>query len=127
MSEVQRNEMDTILLEAIEVPASLGVSKAERAMRRPVRIDLEVERSLASAGRSDDLKDTIDYEDLYRVVADIAGTQEHQLVEALAERIAQAVLSAFEIDRLTITVRKPKPIAGVLEHTGVRITRCRRP
>jgi dihydroneopterin aldolase len=31
---------DVILLDGIEVPAALGVSKAERSMRRPVLIDL---------------------------------------------------------------------------------------
>ena len=55
----------------------------------------------------------------------MAANHEHKLVEALAERIARAVLSKFDAEAVTITVRKPKPIAGVLEHAGVRITRRR--
>jgi dihydroneopterin aldolase len=47
-------------------------------------------------------------------------------VEALAARIAEAVLGKFEdASSITVTVRKPKPIAGVLEYAGVRITRGR--
>ena len=55
----------------------------------------------------------------------MAGNQEHKLVEALGARIAAAVLGKFDVDRVTVTVRKPKPIAGVLEYAGIRITRTR--
>ena len=42
-----------------------------------------------------------------------------------SQRIADAVLDKFGVDAVTITVRKPSPIAGVLEHAGVRIRRER--
>lgn len=116
---------DAILLEGIEVPAALGVTAAERRMRRPVRLDLEVGRDLRAAGRSDQIRQTLHYQHIFDVVADIAGNREHKLVEALGEHIAQAVLAKFDADWVSITVRKPKPIAGVLEHAGIRITRRR--
>ena len=116
---------DAILLEGIEVPAALGVTAAERRMRRPVRLDVEVGRDLRTAGRSDRIRDTLDYQRIFDVLAEIAGSQEHKLVEALGERIAQALLSKFDADWVSVIVRKPKPIAGVLQHAGVRITRFR--
>ncbi len=116
---------DVILLEAIQVPAALGVTTAERRMRRPVLLDVEVARDLRAAGRSDRIGHTIHYKRIYEVVEDVAANQEHKLVEALAERIARAVLEKFDVAAVTVTVRKPKPIAGVLEHAGVRITRRR--
>ena len=67
--QTRDDDSDVILLENVQVPASLGVTKAERRMRRPIRIDLEVGRSLVVAGRSDRIADTIDYSDLYDVVA----------------------------------------------------------
>ena len=116
---------DVILLEGIQIPAALGVTAAERRMRRPVLLDVEVARSLAEAGRSDNIRHTIHYKRVFEVVEDVAANQEHKLVEALAQRIADAVLSKFDVDRVTVSVRKPKPIAGVLDHAGVRITRAR--
>lgn len=116
---------DVILLEGIQVPAALGVTAAERRMRRPVLLDLEVERDLRAAGRSDRIRDTLHYKRIFEVVEDVASNQEHKLVEALAERIARAVLGKFDADAVTVTVRKPKPIAGVLDHAGVRVTRRR--
>jgi dihydroneopterin aldolase len=118
-------DADAILVEGVEVPAALGVTSAERRMRRPVRIDLELGFDLRPAGRSDRVKDTIDYADVYRVVERIAGSGEHRLVEALGERVVTALLEELPVDWVRIRVRKPKPVAGVLEHAGVRITRRR--
>jgi dihydroneopterin aldolase len=116
---------DVILLEGIQVPAALGVTAAERRMRRPVLLDVEVARDLRAAGRSDRIRDTLHYKRIFEVVEDVAANQEHKLVEALAERIARAVLGKFDAEAVTVTVRKPKPIAGVLDHAGVRVTRRR--
>jgi dihydroneopterin aldolase len=116
---------DTILLEGIQIPAALGVTAAERRMRRPVLLDLEIERDLRGAGASDRIRDTIHYTRVFELVADVAGNQEHKLVEALGERIAQAVLGKFAVDAVVVTVRKPKPIAGVLDYAGIRIRRER--
>ena len=118
-------DRDVILLEGVEVPASLGVTEAERQMRRPVRLDLELGFDLRAAGRSDDLSQTLDYGELYEVVSKVAGGREHGLVEALAERIVSALFENFPITRVRLTVRKPKPIAGVLDWAGIRITRQR--
>ena len=82
---------DAILLEGIQVPAALGVTAAERSMRRPVMLDLEVGFDLRAAGRTDRIRDTVHYAHIYRVVEDVASNQEHKLVEALGARIADAV------------------------------------
>ena len=36
------------------------------------------------------------------------------------------MLAKFEVDAVVVSVRKPTPIAGVLQHAGVRIRRTRR-
>jgi dihydroneopterin aldolase len=116
---------DVILLEGIQVPAALGVTAAERRMRRPVVLDLEVERDLRAAGRTDAIRSTLHYKRIFEVVEDVAGSEEHRLVEGLGDRIARAVLAKFDADAVTVTVRKPSPIAGVLRYAGVRIRRTR--
>jgi dihydroneopterin aldolase len=119
------NAPDIILLEGIEVPAALGVTEAERQMRRPVRLDLELGFDLRPSGQTDDLSQTIDYGEIYKVVEQVAGGREHKLVEALGERIANALFENFPVESVQLTVRKSKPIAGVLDWAGVRITRTR--
>ncbi|MBW2290401.1 MAG: dihydroneopterin aldolase [Deltaproteobacteria bacterium] len=116
---------DIILLEGIQIPAALGVTAAERRMRRPVTLDIEVMCDLRAAGTSDQIRQTIQYERIFEVVEDVAGNHEHRLVEALGERIAEAILTQFSVDAVTVTVRKPKPIAGVLDYAGIKISRNR--
>lgn len=116
---------DVILLQGIQVPAALGVTAAERRARRPVLLDIEVERDLARAGRTDRIGDTLHYKRVFEVVEDVAANQQHKLVEALGDRIARAVLGKFDADAVSVTVRKPTPIAGVLQYAGVRVRRTR--
>ena len=127
MSQAQGRSFadDAILIEGIQIPASLGVTAAERALRRPVRIDLEVGCSLRAPGQSDRIEDTIDYGELFGVLEEVVTGREHQLVEALGERIAEALLASFEIEWVTLNIRKPNPLPGVLDYAGVRLTRHR--
>ncbi len=127
MSSRLQRRPDVILLEGIRVPAALGVTAAERRMRRPVTLDLEVERDLRAAGRTDQIRQTLHYKRIFEVVEDVAAHQEHKLVEALGERIAEAVLGKFDAQAVTVTVRKATPIAGVLDYAGIRITRVAGP
>jgi dihydroneopterin aldolase len=117
--------VDVILLEGIQIPAALGVTAAERRMRRAVTLDLRLERDLSQAGRSDRIGHTVHYKRVYEVVEEIAANQEHKLVEALGQRIAEAILQRFDVDAVTVQVRKSKPFAGVLEYAGVEIRRER--
>ena len=116
---------DVILLQGIQVPAALGVTAAERRARRPVLLDIEVERDLARAGRTDRIGDTLHYKRVFEVIEDVAANHQHKLVEALADRIARAVLDKFDAEAVSVTVRKPTPIAGVLQYAGVRVRRTR--
>jgi dihydroneopterin aldolase len=119
------HDRDSILLEGMQIPAALGVTAAERRMRRPVRIDLTLDLPLARAGRSDRIADTIDYGDVFRVVEEVAGAREHRLVEALGERIAAALFERFPIERIVVTIRKTSPLPGAVDRTGVRLMRRR--
>ena len=119
---------DVILLEGIQIPAALGVTAAERRVRRPVTLDLEVGLDLREAGRVDRIGRTVHYKRIFEVVEDVAANQEHQLVEALGDRIARVVLSKFDVDFVTVTVRKAHadrggpPIRGCADHANPR--RC---
>jgi dihydroneopterin aldolase len=116
---------DSILLQGIQVPAALGVTAAERRMRRPVLLDVEVKHDLRQPGHSDSIRHTVNYKRIFEIVEDVAGNEEHRLVESLSDGIARAVLSKFDVEAVTVTARKPTPIAGVLQFAGVRITRTR--
>jgi dihydroneopterin aldolase len=116
---------DVILVEGIRVAAALGVTHGERVLRRPVLIDLRLERDLSRAGASDRLAHTIDYARVYQLVEKVASGREHRLVEALAERIASALLDELPIERCSVSVRKQAPLSGPVAFAGVSIERTR--
>jgi dihydroneopterin aldolase len=101
-----------------------GVRNEERSLGQRFVIDLAVWKDLRAAGASDDLAQTVNYASLYHVVAGIVTGQPLNLIEAIAERIASAVLAQFPVEAVRVCVRKPDvPIPGVLEGAAVEIYR----
>jgi dihydroneopterin aldolase len=116
---------DKIQLEGMVFYAFHGVGPAEREVGQRFVVDLEVERDLRPAGLSDDLRDTVSYSQLYRLVKDILEGPSRKLLENLAETIANRVLSEFQIDAVRVKVKKPEaPVKGsILAHASVEVFR----
>ena len=89
---------------------------------------MELALDLRPAGETDDLTRTIDYGPVARLVADVLDGPPIQLLEAIAERISQALLAAYPaVEAVVVRVRKPGvPLAAPLDHAAVEITRHRR-
>ncbi len=81
----------------------------------------------SAAQRSDDLSDTVDYGALAQVAADVVAGLSYQLLEALAGRLADALLiTDSRIVSVEVTVRKLRPPLPLqVATTGVRVTRSR--
>lgn len=115
---------DRIRLQNMVFYAYHGVYGAEKELGQKFAVDVELEADLQAAGRSDDLELTIDYQGVYTVVRDIVEERDFALIEALAEAIAQELLSGFPIDAVTVRVRKPHvPVGGLLDYAEVEIRR----
>jgi len=65
---------------------------------------------------------------VYRLVAELAVTSRHYLIEALAQVLAEAILARFAgVEQVRVTVHKPDaPLPGPFADVGVAITRGRR-
>ncbi len=119
---------DEILLEGMRFYAYHGVNPEERTLGQRFTIDVVLAVDLRRAGQSDDLDDTVSYSAVYKLVRRIVEGEPRQLIEAVAEEIAAAILTEFPpVERITVTVRKPEvPMKGsMLAAAGVRITRSR--
>ncbi len=101
-----------------------GVDPSERALGGRFSFDVELALDLKPAGETDDLTKTVDYAAVYTLVAEIQGEREFMLLEALAHTVAEAILTRFAVDEVTVRVRKHSvPIPGVLDCAEVEITR----
>ncbi len=119
-------DSDEILLEGMRFYAYHGVNPEERALGQRFVVDVVLAVGLRRPGQSDDLADTVSYSAVYKVVRGIVEGEPRNLIEAVAEEIAAAILMGFrQVARVTVTVRKPEvPMKGsLLDAAGVRITR----
>lgn len=101
-----------------------GVKAAERETGRVFEVDCELEVDLAEAGHSDQLKDTIDYSQVYGTIREIVEGRAFSLLEALARELARTLLDKFDIYQVGLKVRKMSPpIAGSIGFIEVQISR----
>ena len=119
--------MDKIFLRGMRFVAAHGVLPHERVVPQPFVLDLDLGLDLGAAGKEDDLAATVSYAEVYDVVANVMQGETKNLIEALAEGVAEALLAAFQKLRwVRVTVHKPAaPICGYFSDVGVSITRCR--
>lgn len=118
---------DTITLTGITAQGFHGVFEDERRNGQPFVVDVVLHTDLRPAGLSDDLTQTAHYGELAEQVAQIIAGEPLNLIEALAERIAAAVLADFAvIDAVDVTVHKPQaPITVPFGDVSVTIHRER--
>ena len=119
--------MDKIIIKNLAFYGYHGVLNEERALGQKFFIDLELFCDLRKAGKSDDVKDTVDYSEVYKIVKKIVEEDRYNLLEALGEKIAAEILMAFsKVEELKIVIRKPgAPINGIFDYFAVEIRRKR--
>ena len=69
-------------------------------------LDVELHLPLGRAGEQDDLRCTIDYQQVYDRVRAVSEERKVHLIEALARRIGEALHSEFPVERVLVRVRK---------------------
>ncbi len=115
---------DQIIMKGMEFYGYHGVLPGEQEIGQRFVVDLKLSTHLDRPGRVDDLAETIDYAELYGLMEKIVTEERFSLIEALAERIAQAVLASYSVAEVKVRVKKPHaPLGGVFDYVGVEIRR----
>jgi dihydroneopterin aldolase len=116
---------DRILLTGLTFYGYHGVNPEERQLGQRFVVDVALTLDLEPAGQSDDLTRTIDYGAVYRLIRDMVEGPPCNLIEAVAERIAQAILSRTGARLVEVRVAKPwAPVKGMVAgEVAVEISR----
>ena len=126
MTEPSRGAADRIRLIGIVARGHHGVFAHEKRDGQEFVVDVELGLDLSVAGGSDDLVATVDYGEIAQAVVARIGGPAFDLIERLAEVIAQDVLAHDRVDEVTVTVHKPQaPIEADFGDVAVVITRRR--
>ena len=98
---------DIIFIEGLEIETIIGVYEHERDIKQKVVLDIEMTIPESDAANSDDLRHTVDYDAVSKLVTSYVIDTQYQLIESLAEQVASLVLGAFATDSLKLKLSKP--------------------
>jgi len=113
---------DAVLIENFEVEASIGVFDWEKKIKQCLLFDLKLLGDFSKACQSDDINHAVDYAAVCDEIDAIVNAAHYELLEALAEKIAQHLLAKFSIDNIELSIRKPGAVPRAI-NVGVLIKR----
>ena len=117
---------DRILVCGIEAFGYHGVLPEEREQGQPFVVDLVVQTDVSDAAATDDLSRTVDYSMLAREAVDIIEGEACDLIETVAVRIAERVLTYERVHGVEVTVHKPEaPVGVAFADVAVTVERVR--
>lgn len=119
--------MDRIVLTGVHANGTHGVLEFEHERAQPFVVDATLYMDLTAAGASDDLNDTVDYGRAAKEIVAVIEGEHADLIEHLAQRIADRLLTMPPVCQVDVTVHKPHaPITVPFDDVAVSITRMRR-
>ena len=118
--------LDRIALRGLRAHARHGVYAVEREQGQIFRADAVLEIDTAPAAATDDLTRTVNYADLAQRLHAVLAGEPVDLLETLAQRLADVCLAYDRVEAVEITVHKPDADLGVpFDDVTVTIRRTR--
>ena len=116
--------MDKIFIRDLTLRCIIGIYPEERREKQDIVINVEMHCDLRKAGRSDDLNDTVNYKAVKKAVLKLVEESGFQLIESLAESIADLALADDKIQQVVVTIDKPGALRFA-KSSAVEIVRSR--
>ena len=114
--------MDRIFIRNLTVTTIIGIYDEERITPQRVILDLEMSADVAHAASTEDIESTLNYKTLSDALTDFLQGSSFQLIETMAERVADIVRNDFGVDWVKLTLHKPDALPGDID-VGVIIER----
>jgi 7,8-dihydroneopterin aldolase/epimerase/oxygenase len=117
---------DRIVLRGLRVFGHHGVLPAERAAGQTFVVDVALDVDTRQAARSDELAETVDYARLATDLVDAVSKDPVDLIETVAQRVADVCLDQSGVAAVEVTIHKPEAPVGVqVDDVAVTIHRSR--
>lgn len=106
--------MDQIFIRDLGIECIVGVLPHERTTPQRVLVNIALDCDLTRAGASDDLADTVDYAALAKAIVCVVQGSSCQLIERLAQLVADTCLRFAGVAGVTVTIDKPGALPGAV-------------
>ena len=118
--------MDIIYIRELKTECVIGVWDWERKIRQNVFFDFEMATDISRAATSDELEDTLDYKAVSKRVQTFVSESSYQLVETLAEKVSELIMTEFNVPWIKLTLNKRGALSDAKD-VGIIIERGQRP
>jgi dihydroneopterin aldolase len=108
-----RRVPDRIVIRGLTAYAHHGVYAFERRQGQTFRCDAVLEVDISDAAATDDLTRTVNYAELAQELYTALSSEPVDLLETLAQRLADVCLAHERVEAVEITVHKPEADLGV--------------
>ena len=113
---------DQIHIEQLEVLARIGVPAEERANPQKLTVNISLWPYQKTIDLADNIEQTVNYSTVAEETRNFLRDQSMNLIETLADRLAEHLIKSFPIQRVTIELRKfPLSDAKYVSATVTRI------
>jgi dihydroneopterin aldolase len=116
--------MDVIFLTGLATDCIIGIWDWERRVKQKIVLDIEMAADIRKAAASDHIDDTLDYKRVSKRLLQFVGDSQFQLVETLTERIAEIVVTEFDVPWVRVRLNKQGAIRGSRD-VGILVERRR--
>jgi dihydroneopterin aldolase len=118
--------LDRVTLMGLRARGRHGVLEHERALGQTFIVDVVLHLDTRAAAAADDLARTVHYGELAEQVVDVVAGEPVDLVETLAQRVADVALAPPPVVAVDVTVHKPQaPVTVPFDDVVVQIRRWR--
>jgi len=114
--------MDTIFLRKLQIETIIGIFDWERKVKQAVFFDIEMATDVKKAAASDYIDDALDYKLISKSIIHFVEKSEFQLIETLAEKVADLIMTEFNVPWVRLSLNKKGAIRHA-EDVGVTIER----
>lgn len=96
----------SVRVEGLRLDAEVGVYASERGRKQPISISLEAEVASEAAHPGADLGHAVNYAALAETVRQVVGHHHHELLEDLAQDLADRMFADPRIVRIALKIDK---------------------
>ncbi len=112
----------SVFVRGLRIQAEVGIYTHEYGRKQPLVIDVELQ---VTAAACEHIADTLNYEQIVARAQQIADAGHVKLIEAFAERLAEALLEDERVTRARVRIEKPEALAPRAEAAGAEIILAR--
>ncbi len=113
---------DTVYINQLKCECVIGVWEWEKSTKQTLTLDIEMATDASLAATEDDLSKALDYQAISQSVQKFASENQFQLIETMAVRLAELILSEFDTPWVRLKIDKGQAVKGV-KNVGVVVER----